>query len=81
MTGYKKSKTNKTYFQDIPDPNIKDKIRESIFILLKEKSDIRAKKSVLSEQQKDTRKTIYNMALRMEKIEQDIEDKILRGGF
>ena len=81
MATYRKGKTNGTYFQDIPDPRAKDKIRESIFILLKEKSDIRAKKSVLSEQQKDTRKTIYNMALRMEKIEQDIEDKILRGGF
>lgn len=78
---YRKSKTNTTFFSDIEKKDKNKDIREDIFKLLKEKSNIRAKREVLKEQQIDTRKTIYNLSINIEKIEKEIEDLIMRGGF
>lgn len=81
MAMYKRSKTNEVYFKDIPKPLEIEKIKANIFKLLKEKNDMRARKSLLNEQQRETRKTIYNMALRLDKLDVEIEELMIKGGF
>lgn len=81
MARYRKSKTDTTYFQDIPKQDKQTVTTDAIFRLLKEKTALKSKKTVLVEQQQETRKTIYNLSMKITDLEDEIDDMILRGGF
>lgn len=79
--GYKKSKTNNKYFEDISP-------KQETISLTKQESDIiprlqeiyrlKEKRKLLKEQQIETRRTIYNLSLEIEDKEESLYGSVIR---
>jgi hypothetical protein len=81
----RKSKTNTKFYSDIEPPEKKtinkDVAIDNIMKLLKTKIAKKTERELLVEEQKKTRKEIYNLSVEITELESDIEQAILKGGI
>ena len=78
MTGIKKSKTNGTSFQDIPEPIESSREVSIILSKLKRKYDLKEERVKLVAQARALRKDIYNYSQAINKLEIEIDTALIK---
>ena len=81
MPRYKGLKMDYTNFEPIPKKEKVESTRELILKNLQKRYKLKHERELLIQQNKETRKKVYNLSLEITKIEDENDDLLFKNGF